>query len=114
MSPEEIVARAIFKQSVYHGYTDETLRAEWLRMEGILRRQARAALQALMEAGFAVVPVEPAKEMVEAGTVAIENAFDIAQWSDHEGNQYQEDFISAGASFDCYAAMLATAPSTLP
>src|SRR6185312_10851193 len=43
----ELGARALWKISTYHGYNDETLEREWLRMASMWRNQAKAVLLAV-------------------------------------------------------------------
>ena len=48
----ERVAKALFRQSVYHGYNEETLLAEWSRTANIHRAAARAAIEAMREPDY--------------------------------------------------------------
>lgn len=43
------VAKALFMQSVYHGYDDETIKREWQRTKGLHRSAARTAIEAMRE-----------------------------------------------------------------
>ena len=43
----EAGARALWKISTYHGYNDETLEREWMRMANIWRNQVRTVFEAV-------------------------------------------------------------------
>lgn len=64
---------------------------------------AEAALTALEEEGWAVVPVEPTKEMVEAGDEAMD-------WDSSDTNGRWYVHYSDGDAAKSWAAMLAAAP----
>lgn len=78
----EVMARAIEQRS---------REPKWTLYDGI-----RAALTALEQAGYAVVPVEPTEEMAAVGTIA-----------------FHDSYTRAPIARAVYAAMLSARPSPL-
>lgn len=72
----EVIARAVHSCDTEHGYANEPENYS---------ADAEAILSALEEAGFAVVPKEASKEMVETGHANIAPWFSV-------GMQQSEDF----------------------
>lgn len=62
MAPEEIIARAVYNATMREGTFDRLPAHRRAKLDA----QARAALRALDEAGFRVVPVDLTKEMWQA------------------------------------------------
>lgn len=96
MEIEEIVARALCKEDGHDPdewashFTDEKLWMEW-------REAARAALRALEEAGYAVVPREATPEMQKAALGAFANLPDpkASAWDAMQGWRAMLDAASA-------------------
>ena len=71
-------------------------------------RESAAILTALHDAGLAIVPVEPTREMIEAGNDVSSEAGAI--WMPSDGI----DFDGPYCGLDVYRAMLSAAPETIP
>lgn len=94
----EAVARALFSQSVYHGYDRETLQREWVRTQGLHLAAADAALKVMAPGSrFTVEGVE--MMVVDAGK--LQRLLSAAKlcYGQSEGcavNHYGEDFATHG------------------
>jgi len=69
----EIMARAIYESHEFVKPWDEA--NHW---HDLCRAETRAAITALSEAGFAIVPIEPTEDMETAGEMEMQNS-DIAR-----------------------------------